>query len=126
MTAAPVRLRAFTLTETLGRGGMATVYAAEHVSGRTVAVKVVDPGGPGRPGFVDFFAQEVAAVATLGHPNIIRVFDQGTTPPDLPLGIATGAPWMAMEYWAVGGLGSLPDSVTWPALRPVFEALLRD
>ena len=61
----------------LGRGGMATVYAADDLKhGRRVAIKIVDPAvsvalGPER------FLREIRVSASLQHPNILPLFDSG-------------------------------------------------
>jgi serine/threonine protein kinase len=66
----------YRLVEQLGAGGLADVYRAEDlVLERVVAVKVVrgavtDDEQP--------FAKEIAALARLSHPGIIRLYDGGT------------------------------------------------
>src|SRR4029079_2383039 len=61
----------------LGRGGMATVYAADdRKHGRRVAIKIVDPAvsvalGPER------FLREIRVAASLQPPNILPLFDSG-------------------------------------------------
>lgn len=60
----------------LGRGGMGTVYLAEHkVMERTVALKVIRPGLTDRPELVERFRREVKAAAPLAHPNIVAAYD---------------------------------------------------
>jgi len=60
----------------LGRGGMGTVYRAEHtLMERSVAVKVIAPRLLEHPGAVERFKQEVKAAAKLHHPNIVTAFD---------------------------------------------------
>lgn len=64
----------------LGRGGMATVYLAiEELSGRQVAVKVMDPEMLHDETFSRRFRRESRIVAKLDHPHIIRVHDVGLT-----------------------------------------------
>ncbi len=61
----------------LGRGGMATVFAAEDLRhGRTVAIKVLrnDLGGQG---LAERFLREVRIAARLAHPQIVPLHDSG-------------------------------------------------
>ncbi|GGK47143.1 serine/threonine protein kinase [Planomonospora parontospora subsp. parontospora] len=63
----------------IARGGMATVYLALDVRlDRTVAVKVMHRGLAEDPAFVRRFIGEAKSVASLSHPNVVQVFDQGT------------------------------------------------
>lgn len=63
----------------LGEGGMATVYLAEDLKhDRKVALKVLRP----ELGVVlgaDRFLQEIKTTARLQHPNILPLFDSGST-----------------------------------------------
>ena len=62
----------------LGRGGMGSVYEAEHLSlRRRVALKVLDPVLTHQPDFVQRFHREVETIAHLEHPNILPVYDSG-------------------------------------------------
>src|SRR4051794_39063486 len=66
----------------LGRGGMATVYRAEHVtSAWTVprAIKVLHRGLTSDRDFVARFRNEAAIIAELDHPSILQVYDFGET-----------------------------------------------
>ncbi|GIH45706.1 serine/threonine protein kinase [Microbispora rosea] len=63
----------------IARGGMASVYLALDVRlDRTVAVKVMHRSLAEDPHFVRRFIGEAKSVASLSHPNIVQVFDQGT------------------------------------------------
>nr|BFE88781.1 hypothetical protein GCM10020093_113820 [Planobispora longispora] len=58
---------------------MATVYLALDVRlDRTVAVKVMHRSLAEDPAFVRRFIGEAKSVASLSHPNVVQVFDQGT------------------------------------------------
>ena len=63
----------------LGRGGMATVYLARDLRhDRLVALKVLHPELAGSLG-PDRFLREIGIAARLQHPNILALFDSGTT-----------------------------------------------
>jgi eukaryotic-like serine/threonine-protein kinase len=64
----------------LARGGMATVYLARDVRlERTIALKIAHPELATDREFVDRFIGEAHAVARLSSPNVVAVFDQGST-----------------------------------------------
>ena len=73
----PLRLGRFTLCETLGAGGMATVYLAEDLKHRrNVAIKVLKPELAAVVGAERFLA-EIETTANLQHPHILPLFDSG-------------------------------------------------
>src|SRR3984893_5234604 len=62
----------------LGRGGMGVVYRAWHLRlNRAVALKMLLAGPCARPEELERFLRESQAVASLGHPNIVQVYDIG-------------------------------------------------
>jgi eukaryotic-like serine/threonine-protein kinase len=64
----------------VARGGMATVYLARDVRlERTIALKIAHPELARDREFVDRFIGEARAVARLSSPNVVAVFDQGST-----------------------------------------------
>jgi serine/threonine protein kinase len=72
------RLGGYSVDEVLGIGGMAVVYrATQHSLRRTVALKVLDRRLSEQDGFRERFQREGALVASLDHPNIVPVYDQG-------------------------------------------------
>ncbi|WP_283133744.1 Stk1 family PASTA domain-containing Ser/Thr kinase [Rhizohabitans arisaemae] len=74
----------------IARGGMATVYLALDLRlERTIALKVMHGELAGDPEFVRRFIREAKATASLSHPNIVGVFDQG---------IDDRHVYLAMEY----------------------------
>jgi serine/threonine-protein kinase len=73
----------------LGRGGMGTVYAAEHVgNGAQVALKVINGSLANDATANERFLREARVVAKLAHPNIVRFLD---------MGVAFGRPFIVME-----------------------------
>src|SRR2546423_8631319 len=69
---------------------MGEVYRAhDAVLGREVALKVLHAHLAGDRGFVERFRREARAAAILNHPNIVGVYDWGTT---------EGTYFMIMEF----------------------------
>jgi eukaryotic-like serine/threonine-protein kinase len=60
-------------------GGMASVYRAQdQILEREVALKVIHPHLATNRSFVEKFRREAKMAASLSHPNLVNVFDQGT------------------------------------------------
>jgi len=81
----------YRITAEIGRGGMATVYAAERADGefrQTVAVKVLRPGLDTEE-VVRRFVAERQILSGLSHPNVARLLDGGST--------EEGRPFLVME-----------------------------
>lgn len=73
------RLGDYQVLRKLGRGGMADVYAARHLSlGRDVAVKVLRRDFARDNDYVARFRREARAAAKISHPNIVAVYDVGS------------------------------------------------
>ncbi|HEX9236304.1 MAG TPA: protein kinase, partial [Actinomycetota bacterium] len=71
-------------------GGMGEVFRAQDaVLGRDVALKILHPQYAGDRGFVARFRREARAAAVLNHPNIVGVYDWGST---------DGTYFMVMEF----------------------------
>jgi len=65
------------IERTLGEGGLATVYLARDLKhGRDVAIKVLKSEIGGAVG-AERFRREMELASTLGHPNILPIFDWG-------------------------------------------------
>jgi serine/threonine protein kinase len=81
----------------LGSGGMAQVYLTyDEVLDRHVALKVLRDQYADDEEFTQRFRQEARSVASLSHPNIVSVYDQGRS--------EDGAHYIAMEYVPGGTL----------------------
>src|ERR1700704_3827450 len=91
----------YRITGTLGRGGMGSVYEAEHTTlHRTAALKTLLPELAGDTEFRERFIAESQMVAALDHPSIIPIYDAGE---------ADGVVYIAMRYVAGGDLAGLID-----------------
>jgi serine/threonine protein kinase len=65
----------YRLVRLLGEGGMGKVYEAEErLSGRHIALKVLRPELAKLPSARRMFTNEMAVLAKLDHPNIVRAF----------------------------------------------------
>ncbi|MFE9575464.1 protein kinase [Nocardia sp. NPDC006044] len=74
----------------LGRGGMGTVYSAQHPRlPRRVALKLLNREVSADPELRRRFEQEANVVARLDHPGIVGIHDRGTQ---------DGHLWIAMQY----------------------------
>lgn len=72
------RLGRYTITELLGRGGMAAVYrATDSVLQRDVALKILHPQYSDDQSLATRFMREAVTAAALDHPNIVPVYDVG-------------------------------------------------
>lgn len=74
----------------LGEGGMAVVFAAQHMLlDKPIAVKILSPELPHTPTIVERFLTEARAAAKVDCPNVARVMDVGT--------LKSGLPFIVME-----------------------------
>jgi eukaryotic-like serine/threonine-protein kinase len=81
----------FRIVRLLGRGGMGTVYLAEHPGiGSRVAVKFLHESMASDPAVVARFYDEARAVNLVGHENIVGIYDLSVVPP--------GRYYFVMEY----------------------------
>jgi serine/threonine protein kinase len=70
------RVGKYKLLGQIGKGGMSSVYLAEHeLMKRRVAIKVLPPNRVGDASYLDRFRLEARAVARLDDPNIVRAYD---------------------------------------------------
>ena len=74
----------------LARGGMSTVYLAEHLRlGRRVALKILASELAGDEAFRERFVRESRTAAAIEHPNIIPIWEAGEM---------SGVLYIAMRY----------------------------
>ncbi len=106
----------------LARGGMATVYRArDQRLMRTVAVKVMRTDLGEDDEFATKFDREARAAATINHPAVVGVFDQGNS---------QGQPYIVMEFVEgetlrrlISREAPLPPVDALDLLEPVVSAL---
>ncbi|HKQ71622.1 MAG TPA: serine/threonine-protein kinase [Polyangiaceae bacterium] len=90
------------LVRQLGRGGMGTVWLADHLEmGRSVAVKFISPDLTDDLFAVARFERESTAVAALKNPHIVEVFEHGVT--------ELGLPYIVTEFLEGEDLGTRLD-----------------
>lgn len=66
----------YKLLSQIGKGGMSSVYLAEHtLMRRRVAIKVLPPKRVNDSSYLERFRLEARAVAKLDDPNIVRAYD---------------------------------------------------
>lgn len=80
----------YRVTREIGRGGMAAVYEAEHLSlGKKVAVKVLAAELAASTIVIERFFREARAAASIKSPYIVDVYDSGR--------LEDGRPFICME-----------------------------
>ncbi|TVR43046.1 MAG: serine/threonine protein kinase [Planctomycetota bacterium] len=91
-----LHIAGYTIGECLGRGGMAAVFKAVQRSlDREVALKVRVPEGDSFNVYVERFMREAKMAAQINHPNVVTIFDVGST---------NSLVYMALQYFSGGDL----------------------
>jgi serine/threonine protein kinase len=81
----------YRIVRVLGRGGMGTVYLADHILlGRSRALKFISSELSQDAAFLRRFRREAQAAIELQHPNVVQVVDLDQA--------EDGSPYIAMEY----------------------------
>ena len=81
----------YRLTSLVGRGGMGSVFLAEHVTiRRPVALKLLSPSLAAIPELARRFEREAAAIGRIDHPNCVTVSDFGR--------LDGGSLYLVMDY----------------------------
>ena len=97
-----VRLGNYVLEEIIGRGGMGTVYRAEHVYiHKPAAVKVLHRRYFDNPDARHRFLHEAQTASVIDHPNIIGVNDFGEAPDGTVFLVITTAFGVVHSWWAL-------------------------
>jgi tRNA A-37 threonylcarbamoyl transferase component Bud32 len=98
-TGLPGKIADYRPSRYIGGSRLATVYLAQDERmGRTVALKVFAPSMTGEGAFRTRFLRESEAAVTVGHPNILPVYEVGDTGQNL---------FTAMRFAQGGDAGSL-------------------
>src|SRR5215468_8465442 len=75
---AGTQVGAYRVLRQIGKGGMGTVWLAEHVMlGRRAAIKLLHPMYTARPDIVTRFFNEARAATAISDPGIVQIFDFG-------------------------------------------------
>ena len=106
----------------IATGGMSTVYRGLDIRlHRPVALKVMDARYAGDQQFLTRFHREARAIASLKHPGLVAIYDQGNDPRH---------PFLVMELVEGGTLrellrerGPMPPHAVVAVLRPVLGGL---
>lgn len=78
-------IEGYTIVRTLGFGGMGHVFLArDNTLGRQVAIKVISEQFGRESDARARFLREARAMASLEHPNVVRVYEYGGRRPRLP------------------------------------------
>ncbi len=101
------------LLEIIGRGGMGTVYRAEHIFiKKKVAVKILHQRFAKYQDAITRFLREARAASLINHPNIVDVTDFGT--------LSEGGVYFVMEHLEGE---SLEDTIEKSGALPLHRAL---
>ena len=94
------RIGKYEILRELGRGAMGVVYLArDPIIGRLVAIKTITSAIVSDSDHLDRFRREAQAAGGLHHPNIVTVYEMGST--------EDGVPYLVMEYLDGEGLDRL-------------------
>src|SRR5262245_45821971 len=101
------RIPGYEVEVVIGRGGMGVVYKARQCAlDRLVAIKMLLAGPLAGPQDLTRFRREIAALASLRHPNIVQVYDAGEV---------ERRPYFAMEFVEGGSLARKLSGTPQPA-----------
>src|SRR5687768_14649828 len=85
----PKAIGPYRVIETLGSGGVGTVFRAlDKRTNETVALKLLSTGPALDPRAARRLAREFETLADLSHPNVVRVIESG---------VFQGYPYLTME-----------------------------
>lgn len=106
----------------IGEGGMAKVYAAVHekFENRQVAIKILDPILTANAEIRQRFENEAKIMATLDHPNIVRVMDYTDDGNKLAIIMEFLKGWTLSEY--INSNGSMKPSDTARLMVQILNA----
>lgn len=103
----------YQVMQVLDRGGMGTVYEAEHLRlHRRVAIKVLARHLTGHPSALERFQREAEIISQLVHPHVVQVLDYNST--------ELGQPYLVMELLCGESLAARLDR---QRVLPLAEAV---
>jgi eukaryotic-like serine/threonine-protein kinase len=115
----------YEIVRELGRGGMGVVYLARELAlNRLVALKVVVGGAFAGVEAHERFRREAEAVAALQHPNIVQIFNVGSSAAGMDGGPA--CPFIALEFADGGTLAAHTGKPMMPRVAAEIVATLAD
>jgi serine/threonine protein kinase len=114
----------YRLVRQLGKGGMGTVWHAEHLTlSSPVALKLLEPGTTREPDALQRFLREARTAAALRSPHVVQILDYG---------IDADTPYIAMELLEgeslaarLSRLGTLSPAETARIVQHVGRAMAR-
>ncbi|MDD4554064.1 MAG: serine/threonine-protein kinase [Bacteroidales bacterium] len=112
----------YEILEQIGEGGMAMVYKAVQLNlRRIVALKIINPSLSNDPELIVRFHREAQMLASLNHPNIITIYDEGEV---------AGVHFLSMEFLEgmsmdkiIANKGRLDPEFALECLLPIAYAL---
>jgi WD40 repeat protein/serine/threonine protein kinase len=111
VTAPPPRVQGYEILGVLGKGGMGVVYQAWQTRlNRPVALKMILAGNLASDIDRGRFRREAEAIASIDHPNIVRIYDIG----EHETGNGTCCPYMVLELCTGGSLAGRLDGTPLP------------
>lgn len=116
------QIGSYRLMETLGSGGMSSVFRAIHEeTGLEVAVKILPRSLAKNATMLQRFLREAKSAEALEHPNVVAIYDRGTE---------NGRYYLVLEYVAGGDLheyvrrrGALPADEAIRIIKGVTRGL---
>ena len=82
----------YQILDEVASGGQGSVYRAfDSETGQIVALKVLHPSLAGDSNYLDRFRREASLTAAIDHPNVVKIFEVGSS---------DGRHFIAMEYLA--------------------------
>ena len=123
LSVVPLQFGDFLLLNPIGIGGMGTVYKAIDLSlNRYLALKILQKKLSTNPSFIDNFAAEASAAASVNHPNVAQVY---------AFGEIDKQHYLSMELCDCGSLddritklGKLPEADVLSTGQQIASALL--
>ena len=114
-----MRLGMFDVTGMIAQGGMGGVYRGKNqVTGKDVAIKILDPQWAGRPDMADRLLGELEVSRRVDHPNLVKVLSAERT--------GDGLPYLVLELVDGQSLTTIIDQRGWlaPGLAAAVGAQL--